>query len=231
MKQVLRTERKFMLSLADFERKYYELKKLLHEDPHNGLNGYIVRSLYFDTMYDDDYFDKMYGFNVRKKMRLRIYDTRSEYVTLEMKQKQGYSQKKRSLKVRSGDAKRLIQADYSPLLAYSEPFAAECYALMTTRVYRPKAVVEYHRRAFISENGNVRITFDQGIRANEANYDIFDEKLILNPVMAEDFGVLEVKYTGYLLNYFQELLNDLDRNEISASKYCMARQQSYHDHL
>lgn len=231
MQQVLRSERKFVLSMTDFMRKYHELQQLLHEDSHNGTTVYMVRSLYFDTIGDDDYFDKMYGLHVRKKMRLRIYDPASDFALLEMKQKQGNQQRKRSLRMSRYDAERLIKGDYSPLLTYDTPFAAECYALMTTRLYRPKAVVQYRRKAFVCPVRDTRLTFDCRIEATEASHCLFDPYLALNPVMDFDIGVLEVKYNGILLSYIKALLADLEQSEISASKYCMGRMQSYHDHL
>ena len=83
-----------MISLSEWIRKSHELQQLLHEDPHNGIHGYTVRSLYFDTEYDTDFFDKEYGMEVRRKLRLRVYDPRGESAVLEMKQKQGDQQLK-----------------------------------------------------------------------------------------------------------------------------------------
>ena len=36
-------------------------------------NGYMIRSLYFDSIDDNDYYDKIGGECVRKKIRLKIY--------------------------------------------------------------------------------------------------------------------------------------------------------------
>ena len=51
------------------------------------------------------------------------------------------------------------------------------------------------------------------------------------PVMDLSQAVLEVKYNGFLLSYIKDLLGDLGRSELSVSKYGMARQLSYHEHL
>ena len=37
-------------------------------------DAYVVRSIYFDSPDDKDYYDKQGGEIVRKKLRLRIYD-------------------------------------------------------------------------------------------------------------------------------------------------------------
>lgn len=231
MREVLRNERKFLINISEFLRKSHELQQLLHEDAHNGTHGYMIRSLYFDTEYDGDFFDKEYGMEVRKKLRLRIYDPHSGSAVLEMKQKQGEQQLKRSLRLRREDAQRLIACDYSPLLSYREPFAAECYVLMNTRCYRPRTIVQYRRQAFVARENEIRITFDHQIDATESNFDLFDPGLILNPVMGRSQAVLEVKYNGFLLSYIRQMLGSIDKSELSVSKYCMARQISYQSHL
>ena len=130
------------------------------EDEHNGALGYRVRSLYFDTMYDKDYFEKLDGVELRRKIRLRIYSPEDNFALLEMKQKQGQYQLKRSLRITRDDADAMIRGNYTPLLHYQEDFAAECYSLMQMQVYRPKTVVEYNRKAFIAKENKIRITFD-----------------------------------------------------------------------
>ena len=67
MRRVWRLEKKYVINMVEFLQKTHELQQLLHEDPHNGVHGYIIRSLYFDTEYDDDYFEKEQGLYVRKK--------------------------------------------------------------------------------------------------------------------------------------------------------------------
>ncbi len=231
MQQVLRNERKFFIHTVDFMAKKHRLQQILQEDPHNGLEGYCIRSLYFDTEYDSDLFDKAYGLEVRKKLRLRLYDPDGDFAILEMKQKQGEQQRKRSLRMSREDALKMIQCDYAPLLRYPEPFAAECYALMKTHCYRPRTIVEYKRMAFIARENNIRVTFDYKIQATQSSFALFDPHLLMVPVMDLSQSVLEVKYNGFLLSYIKDMLGDLEKSELSVSKYTLARQLSYHDHL
>ncbi len=231
MREVLRNERKFLMNRMEFVQKSHQLRQLLHEDGHNGSQGYLIRSLYFDTEYDGDFFDKEYGMEIRKKLRLRIYDTESQSAVLEMKQKQGDQQRKRSLRLRREDAQRMSAGDYEPLLRYPEPFAAECYALMNARCYRPRTIVQYRRLAFVAQENNIRVTFDHQIDATQSNFNLFDPKLIMHPVMEESMVVMEVKYDNFLLAYIQQILNGVDKSELSVSKYCLARQDSYQGNL
>ena len=223
MNEVLHQERKFLITLEDFVRYRNYLEKFMLQDSHNGTSGYMIRSLYFDNLYDGDYYDKEDGLEVRRKIRLRLYDPKAENAMFEMKQKTGAQQKKRSLKMTRQDAIRVSRGDYSPLLAYSDPFAAECYGVMNYQCYRPKTIVQYNRKAFIAKENQIRITFDNQITATECCYDIFAENLNQYPVLDPFQVVLEVKYNHFLLNYIQDLINSISRSEISVSKYCMAR--------
>lgn len=227
MNQVFRREVKFLLSITQGYQLEARLSSLLSKDPHCGPWGYQVRSLYFDTVNDKDFKEKEDGLNLRRKLRLRIYDPRADFAMLELKQKQGAYQKKRSLRLSRKDAEMLISGNYGVLMKDSlkeEDLAAECYAIMQGQCYRPKVIVEYNRMAYIAKEGQTRITLDRSIRANEGNMNLFDEALSLYPVFDLSAVILEVKYSGFLLDYIRQILCTADQPEISLSKYYMARQ-------
>lgn len=227
MKQVLRFERKFLLPQEEYHSLRGRLEAILPKDSHTGRDGYLIRSLYFDTLQDSDYFEKQDGVQLRRKLRLRLYDPGAGFAFLEMKQKEGEHQRKRSLRLERPVAQALARGVYSPLLALKDDFADECYSLLTMRGYRPKAVVSYRREAYTAPVNDTRITFDSDIRANEGCLDLFDPKLPLYPVMDQGQVVLEVKYNGFLLEYVKELVSACERAQTSASKYCMSRLASY----
>ena len=219
MNRVFREEKKYLIGMAEALQRSHLLGQVMREDPHNGVHGYRIRSLYFDTVYDEDYHEKLAGIETRRKIRLRCYDPAAGYAMLEMKQKQGASQLKRSLRVTREDARRLITGDYTPLLQSREAFAAECYG--------PKAIVEYDRKAFIAKENKIRVTFDSRIVATESSFDLFDARLNMAPVLAPGAVVMEVKYNGFLLDYIRRMINTVDQSELSVSKYMLARQNGY----
>lgn len=223
MNEVLRQEKKYLLTTAAAAMLTARLTGVMIEDAHNGPQGYRIRSLYFDTLNDGDYWDKVDGVELRRKLRLRAYSPDADFAMLEMKQKEGAYQKKRSLRVEREDAIRLAQGDYAPLRNYREPFAAECYGLLCRRCYQPRTIVEYSRRAFIAKENRIRITFDSRITATESRWEIFAPDLAQYPVLDPFQLVLEVKYNGFLLSYIKDLVNAADRSEFSQSKYCLAR--------
>ena len=223
MNEVLRQEKKFLVNSISSALLRGRLEKVMLQDAHNGPQGYRIRSLYFDTVNDKDFYDKYDGLELRRKIRLRIYDPDSDFAMLEMKQKEGPYQKKRSLRVSRADAQALVRGEYDVLLGYREPFAAECFSLMHCMGYKPKVVVEYLRKAYIAKENRIRITLDSEISGTEANCDLFSPQLPLYPAMDIFNSVLEVKYNGFLLSYIKRLVNTVDCSELSVSKYCMAR--------
>lgn len=228
MNEVLRQEKKFLISLDQFYLYSHHFQNVMHLDKHSGADGYEIRSLYFDSIDDRDYQEKEDGIEIRRKIRLRNYGAKSNFAKLEMKQKQGALQKKRSLYMEKEKAERLIKRDYSVLLEYDDPFAIECYALMSMHCYQPVSVVSYTRKAFIAKENNIRVTFDHHVVASECNFNIFSENLLQNSVIDPYMVILEVKYNGFLLSYIKEMLDECNKSETSVSKYCLGRSIGKH---
>lgn len=228
MQEVLRQEKKFLLSLPQTYALGHRLSQVMTEDIHNQNGGYSIRSLYFDTLDNTDYLGKENGIELRRKIRLRCYSPDAAFAQLEMKQKQGPYQKKRSLRIPREDARQLIDGNYSVLLRQQDPFAAECFALLQMHGYRPRSVVEYRRRAFVARENNIRVTLDSCISATESCLDLFSPTLTQAMVTDPALAILEVKYNGFLLSYIKDLLQSCSVSETSASKYGMSRAVSMH---
>ena len=226
LNEVYREEKKFLLPISEMHRLSGKLEQVMMQDAHNGVNGYTIRSMYFDSIDERDFREKIDGIELRRKIRLRIYDPNASFAMLEMKQKEGAYQKKRSLRIERKDALELTSGKYDSLLRYQDPFAAECYGMMQMYCYRPKTIVDYQRKAFIAKENKIRITFDHNIRATETNFDLFSANLNTYPVFDAFHCVLEVKYNGFLLSYIKDLVNGADRSALSVSKYCLARSAS-----
>lgn len=227
MIHVSRREDKYPLDLMQATVMSGRISGLLRSDVHSRNGCYKVRTLYFDTVDDKDFFDKVTEQNLRRKIRMRIYHPTDMVAKLELKQKENVFQKKRSLIVNKIEALEIIRGNYEVLLKYKEPFAAELYAIMKTEGYRPKSIVEYDRRAFVAKENNIRLTFDSNIRGTESSYDLFSEQLLLTPLYPPDQLILEVKYDRFLLNYISEVLSAIDKRSCSTSKYCLSRNLGY----
>lgn len=226
--ETLRMEKKYLLDMREIASLNYKLSQILRGDPHNGTNGYAVRSLYFDTIDDSDFRDKVDGYEMRRKIRLRIYDVTAGTAKLELKEKQGEVQRKRSLLLQREEARALCRGDYTPLLAVNTDFSNELYSRMQQFLYRPKCIVEYNRKAYIVPENNIRITIDSQLRATETEFDIFRPNLEIYPVGTAQSGTLEIKYSHFLLSYVKDLVSLKGRTQVSASKYCAARSIGMH---
>lgn len=223
---VLKVERKELKYLVNEYHKYYLLSALsstLNTDKHNGEFGYKVRSLYFDSIYNEDFFSKVNGEKVRKKIRLRIYGTNDENVKLEIKRKININQRKDTLIISKEDAKKIINCDYSALTHYNDPLANELYNIMTSRLYKPVVMVEYDRLAFYHETHDIRVTLDFNIRKSETDFDLFGENPAIEPIFKYPYTVLEVKHGAYIYKWLTDLISNCNCVQKSISKYCMSR--------
>lgn len=227
MVEVLRREEKYPLSVIDMYNYRARFSAVLMTDKFSENGSYMVRSLYFDTPDDKDFFDKLTEQNLRRKIRLRIYSPSDTKAKLELKQKENIFQKKRSLTISKEDALELINSNYSVLLKYNDEFASELYSIMAMNCYKPKSIVEYQRYALMAKENNIRLTFDSEIRATESSFDLFSYNLPLNPVFPQDRIVFEVKYDKFLLGYISDIVSTINVKSITSSKYCLSRTTGY----
>lgn len=219
---VVRTEKKYSITRRQQSMLLQRLQPVMRADEYSGTDGYRVRSLYFDSIYDNDYFDKIDGLELRKKIRLRIYGPDQATAKLELKQKQGSAQKKISLSVPRALAQELVAGCYTGLAELGSEMGLMFYQLLETGLYRPKCIVDYHRIAFAELCNDTRITIDSDIGASLCCERFFARDVSMLPVRAQP--VLEVKYNGFLLSGIKQVLDLADASELAVSKYAMSRQ-------
>lgn len=220
---VNRRELKFAISEWDYHQLQTQLSELLTPDPHNGVEGYTIRSVYFDSLFSADYYAKMDGEEERKKIRLRIYHPDDQEVKLEIKRKMNISQRKETVTISREDAKSLINCDYSVLLNYDNPVAQTAYNIMTVEQYVPKVMVDYRRKAFIHQENKIRVTLDSDIRSNEFDFNLFSKEVYCTPVYDHWHALLEIKYDGDFFQWISGALVTHDSVYQSLSKYCVGR--------
>jgi len=218
--KTFRHEYKFVIPYDEMLRLREKLNVLLDID--RDYNGYMIRSLYFDSIDDEDYYDKLNGEMNRKKIRLRIYDPNGELVKLELKAKYDYHQLKESLIINKEDAKELIKGNYNILLNYKEDLAKRIYIILMEGYYKPKVIIEYNRIAYMGKT-TTRITFDYEIKTSN-NIESFFEKDInyIETIDKKDI-VLEVKFDRLLEPYISTILDKYISRSQSVSKYMMGR--------
>ena len=218
--KTFRHEYKYVISYDEMLKIRSKLDKLLSVD--RSETGYMIRSLYFDSLNDNDYYDKLGGEYQRKKIRLRIYDLKSNKLKLEIKQKIDYHQLKESLVIDKKDALKIMKENYKPLLKYKDELAKRLYVILKEGNYKPKVVIEYHRIAYTTGT-TTRITFDFDIKKSD-NYKMFFSKDI-NYINLSDIPevVLEVKFDRFLEPYIGDILSKYNKRYQSVSKYVIGR--------
>jgi hypothetical protein len=225
---VFRSENKYLLSYIDALSLQSRLDKFLTRDIHSGPGGYLVRSLYFDSVNNHDFATKLAGTELRQKLRLRVYSAQDTVCKLESKQKNGDLQHKVSLTLTREEGKRLIAGDASVLVPHFAQTESAVYLYKTLALggYRPAALIEYDRLAYTYPLYDTRITFDMRVRSNEANFDLFDPAPCYTPIL-DGQVVLEVKYDRKLMGFISELLRPYHLTRTAVSKYCVGRKQFY----
>ena len=83
-----RVENKYLVTDADLAVITPRLKAVMKQDIHQLGDCYTIRSLYFDDINDNCMKENDAGVDQRKKYRIRIYDPNSDFIRLEIKEKQ-----------------------------------------------------------------------------------------------------------------------------------------------
>lgn len=217
--KTFRHEYKYVIPYGEMLNLRNKLDKVLKLDRGN---AYLVRSIYFDSPDDVDYYDKQGGEMIRKKLRLRIYDINSDTAKFEIKGKYDYHQLKESLVISKDVAKKVINGDYSDLLKIDNDLAKKIYVLLQSG-YRPKVIIEYDRAAYITTT-TTRITFDYNIKRSRDFEKFYTNDINYFELTNPNDVVLEVKFDRFLEPYIGEILEKYTSRYQSVSKYVMGRE-------
>ena len=220
---LFRYEKKYLINRVQQEELRMRMEAVCESDSHVGAQGsYNIRSLYFDDLNGSCYMDNELGVEPRSKWRIRIYNRDDDYIRLERKEKrQGKIHKEVSTVTREFCLKLLKDVNmvnYPAEDRLVNRFLTECFI----RGLRPTVIVEYERRPFICEAGDVRVTFDEGISYSDQVDRFFDRDLFLCPIMSARQLLLEVKYTEFLPSFVHNLLDTGRLQQCTFSKYYLS---------
>ncbi len=222
--KVYRNEIKYYISCEDYQYLRSSFKKIMHMDENCKENKeYWIRSLYFDTVLNDDYYDKQVGVKDRKKIRLRIYSLDQENVKLEIKNKFNQYMLKETSLISRGDSMKLIDGNRDVLLKYNDNVLNKVFYYMSKDYYRPSIIIDYEREAYTYPIENIRITFDKNVRANIVDFNIFNPHLNFSDVFDTQTVILEVKYNKFLPHWIKGALSQIHGDKDAISKYCKGR--------
>ena len=223
----LRHELKFQITRTQLEVLRHTVGRVLNLDPNAEKNGgsYHIRSLYFDTVFDDALYDKIAGVKDRDKYRIRIYNLSDKNIFMECKTKVGSLISKRSVRISRDLAEQLMACDPSGLENTQSGLLRDIYREMRTRLLHPVVIVDYEREAYVHPAEEVRITFDMRVRSGLNSIDLFNPEVPTVPVLDHDETILEVKYNRVLPPYLVNLLSFAcpEAVQTAVSKYTLCR--------
>lgn len=218
-----RHEYKFFITYADYLALKARLEAVAKPDGNTLENGtYIIRSLYFDNVYDRALRQKIDGVNQREKFRIRCYNYDDGFVRLEKKSKLNGLTNKNSAPITKEEAQKIINGDINWMATSERALVVELYSKMKSQQLRPKVIVEYTREPYVYAAGNVRITFDSRLRTGLRNADMFDFDLPTIPA-GDGTVLMEVKYDEFLPTVIRDILQVDNRRCQAFSKYCVCR--------
>ncbi len=219
----LRHELKYLISYADYRAISLAAEKIMYPDENSGNDGYFIRSMYFDDLYDSAYLEKQAGIFRRRKHRIRIYNCSDSVIKFEIKDKFENYISKMSASITREQCDGMMHGDFDFMIDSKKPALRAGFIDARTHLLKPAVIVDYNREAFVMDEGNVRLTFDSKLRAGICSPDIFDPELPTLPAIAPDMLIMEVKYDDFLPNVVRKLLAPVNSRASSQSKYVMCR--------
>ena len=224
-----RFELKYLITIEQAELFKSALRSYLTADEHGNNNGhYKLTSLYYDSPDFRCYWEKVDGLRVRRKLRVRWYETNESLsddtrVFVEIKQRVDRITQKRRAVLPYYDAIRLCSdrqfpENYTP---EDENILGEIYAFLWQYNLRPACVVRYDRQAFIGTDYDLglRVTFDTSLSYRTRNLILHDSADSF-PILPVNSAVMEIKVNERIPYWLTEMIAAHDLKMIRISKYC-----------
>lgn len=219
MEKNFRHEYKYLISRASAELLKQRLKGFMRHDPHTGPTGrYTIRSLYFDDLSADAFYDKVSGVDNRTKYRIRCYNYSDKMFKLEKKEKKGHLTRKTAQTLTLSQV-QVIQEN--PRAFCADGLAEELRLYCSSRGGRPMVLVDYDRTPFVCADGNTRITIDENLRTLPYQGNLFASPHAMIPVMEPEQVILEVKFDDFLPGYLSACLEDIPKAAMAISKFAL----------
>ena len=216
-----RHEMKHEIDFSDMTVLSSRLGAIMRPDTNAKDGIYKIRSMYFDDVYDSALRDKINGVNYREKFRIRYYNDDTSFIRLEKKRKINGLCNKTSAPLTKEQAQKIADGDFLWMLESPHALVKELYFKMQAGL-RPKTIVDYTRRAFVFDAGNVRVTLDYDIRTGMRCADFLNPDCVTVPILQNPI-ILEVKWDEFLPDIIRSAVSLDSRRASAFSKYAACR--------
>ncbi len=217
-----RHEWKHEINYLDFLTIKQNMSAAASLDPHAVNGTYMIRSLYFDNLYDKALREKVDGINCREKFRIRFYNRDTSVIHLEKKSKINGLCNKVSAPLTAEEAQKIVDGDLNWMKQSRYPLIIELYAKMHSQGMKPSTIVDYTRIPYIYGPGNVRVTLDFDIRTGLRCVDFLKSDTVTIPAGDAPI-ILEVKWDEFLPETIRHACELHNRHSGAFSKYAACR--------
>lgn len=219
-----RNEIKFVINKDTAEILKNKLSHLMDVDTNSTLedNSYLIRSLYFDNIYSNAYYEKTDGVEYRKKYRIRLYNGDTSFIRLECKYKHENKTSKDQILIDKSICDKIINGNIEDLDISKPNLLTKFVIDYRSRGLSPSIIVDYKRLAFTYPVSDVRVTFDSKIRSGRYNYNLYDD-LTTYKIIDDNEVVLEVKFNEILPQQIAIVLSTVPMIRQAFSKFAICR--------
>ena len=223
MEEKWRKELKYTVTEGESIVTARRLSSFMQRDKNlKGGREYLIRSLYFDNLYEKVLKEKLSGTAIRDKFRIRYYDFDTAFIRLEKKSKRYAVGHKYQCRLTAEEVQKIIDGDLAWMETDERPLVRELFLKMKLELFRPSVIVDYCREPFTYAPGNVRITLDRDICTGLGNVDFQNPDTFYLRAL-EQSTVLEVKYDAFLPELVRMAVQVPGRQAAACSKYALCR--------
>ena len=228
-----RFELKYRISILDFHKMRIALRPYMVKDYYTNKaspNGYLIRSLYYDTYDYRAYQEKMAGDHERIKFRLRTYTTdnvENPRIRVEMKVRKGNAMEKHVVHVSTDDYNYFIKRNKWP--ANDNPMLQEFERYIHLWNLKPQVLIQYYREGYEDrEKDGIRITFDQNVCAAHCN-NLFPKDPVFFRNFQQNTVILEIKCKNNHPIWLRDFVRNYGLRWVANSKFTQAIQSVRND--
>jgi hypothetical protein len=189
--------------------------------------NYFVRSIYFEDESNSNFDEKINGFRIRKKFRIRYYNVNlnNDPIYLETKGRNLERTYKRRVKIDQNDLKAIEENKPLNLLLSKYPdsqtikeFVFEYYK----KKLKPKVLIDYNRKPFVNNHGlYFRLTFDQNLSCVKLSNSLKNISVNQKIKCKAGFSILEVKFERTIPLWFHRIIQTYNLRRESISKFVL----------
>jgi len=228
-------------TLQRYEFKYFLTSNIAQEIKHHASKfmlldkyaslrpnkNYLVRSVYFEDPFNSNFDEKINGYRIRKKFRLRFYDKKLERgpIFLETKGRNLERTYKTRAKLNLADLEIIKQQKfvYNLISKYPKSISVQDFVFeFYKKNLKPKILIDYERQPYVNKHGlYFRLTFDQNLTCTKLNNEL--TKNISNNSIECKSGltILEVKFERSIPLWFHRIIQSYNLRRQSISKFVL----------